>query len=69
MSEQESENIERYLQLGNEILNKVNYLKERSYKFYDGGSSFEKCYSSDIEELNSLKNEWLVLHKSLLGVI
>jgi len=50
-------NVSRFCELVLEINERNNKLKKERYNFYDGGHSFEDCYSSDIKELAELQAE------------
>ena len=36
------------------IIELEEYLEKEEFNFYDGGHSFDECYSLEIEEYNSL---------------
>jgi hypothetical protein len=56
------QNIKRFCEIVAEINELNKYLTQEIEKFYDGGHTFEECYSTDIKKLVELQEEF----KSLL---
>lgn len=59
-------NIKRFCELICQINALNEFLDREKESFYDGGHSFEECYSSQIDELVDLQQEFRFLFRSLL---